>query len=133
VKPQRVGLKGECDLHDLVQRIVQTRLHEVNTLACGLERRDRQRLHDFRVACKRLRYALERFVDLDKSFATGARRMRALQAALGEAHDRDVLLTILPPTMGVTQRRLQQEREQFVDGAVSLWKQPVDAEGSHEI
>jgi CHAD domain-containing protein len=133
VKPERVDLHGVSDLHDIVQRVVQMRLHEVEALASGLERRDKQGLHDFRIACKRLRYAFERFADLDASYGASAERFRALQDVLGDAHDRDVLLTILPPAMGNTLRRLQYEREECVDRAVELWKQPLGADPSHEI
>lgn len=133
MKPERIDLHGVSDLHDIVRRVVRTRLHEVDALAAGLERRDQQGLHDFRIACKRVRYALERFAKLDGSFEASAERFKALQDALGQAHDRDVLLTILPPTMGKTQRRLQNEREQCVDRAAALWKQPAGAGGSHEI
>jgi CHAD domain-containing protein len=133
VKPERVGLQGVSDLHDIVARVVQTRLREVKALASGLELRDKQGLHDFRIACKRLRYALERFANLDPSFEASAERFRALQDALGEAHDRDVLLTILPPMMRKTHRRLLQEREQCVERAAALWRQPTGAGGSHGI
>lgn len=133
MKPERVDLRGVSELHDIVERVVHIRQREVEALAAGLERRDKQGLHDFRIACKRLRYALERFADLDPSFEACAERFKALQEALGEAHDRDVLLTILPPAMGKTQRRLQEEREECVDRAVALWKQPLGGDGSHEI
>lgn len=80
-------------------------------------------LHQFRIAGKRLRYALERFADDDPSLRDGAERLARLQDALGEAHDRDVLLAILPPAMPQTQRRLHDEREGCVDDAVVLWAQ----------
>lgn len=133
MKPERVDLREADNVDEIVRRVVQTRLGEVHSLATGLERRDRQGLHDFRIACKRLRYALERFASFDPSFERSAERFSALQDALGEAHDRDVLLTILPPTMGNTQRRLQEERERCVDRAAALWKQPTGCEPSHEI
>jgi CHAD domain-containing protein len=133
VKPERIDLHGVGRLDDIVRRIVQTRMREVGALAAGLEGRDKQALHDFRIACKRLRYALERFGDIDPSFEELAKHFTALQDALGEAHDRDVLLTILPPTMGKTQRRLALERERCVDRAAELWKQPVGGDRSHEI
>ncbi len=133
MKPERIDLRGASDIEEVVRRVVQTRLREVDALAAGLVRRDKQGLHDFRIACKRLRYALERFGDLELSFEKLAEHFSALQDALGEAHDRDVLLTILPPTMGKTQRRLQTERERCVDRAAELWKQPVGRERSHEI
>lgn len=133
MKPEPVDLHGVSDVNAIVSRVVQTRLREVNALAAGLDRRDGQSLHDFRIACKRLRYALERFGDLDPSFEESVERFTALQDALGEAHDRDVLLSILPPTMAKTQRRLQEERESCVDRAAAIWKQPTGRDPSHEI
>ncbi len=123
VKPQPVELRGLANVDGIVDRVLQTRLGEVRALASGLESRDKQNLHDFRIACKRLRYALERFGAVEPSLEQIADRLALLQDALGEAHDRDVLLTILPPTMPATERRLQQERTQLVDRADALWSE----------
>ena len=101
-----------------------------------LARRDQQGLHDFRIAGKRLRYALERFQALDPSLEAIAERLALVQDALGEAHDRDVLLAILPPAMPSTQRRLKDEREAFVDRSLALWselEQLMQALDSHPI
>jgi CHAD domain-containing protein len=133
VKPVRIDLQGANEVRDVVDRVVRTRLTEVRKLAVGLQRRDKRGLHDFRIACKRLRYALERFLPLDSALQAAAERFKQLQDALGEAHDRDVLLTILPPTMAQTQRRLQQERELCVDRAEELWTQFAQANDSHHI
>jgi CHAD domain-containing protein len=136
VKPQRVDLKGVDDVQKLVERVLQTRLREVRALTNGLARRDNQGLHDFRIAGKRLRYALERFQALDPSFEAIADRLELVQDALGEAHDRDVLLAILPPTMPATERRLMSERESLVDRSLALWselEQLMQALDSHGI
>jgi CHAD domain-containing protein len=122
MKPQPIDLRGTADEHAVAQRIIQTRLDEVRRLASGLEGRGKQELHDFRIACKRLRYALERFEALAPGLAPRAERLALLQDALGEAHDRDVLLAILPPSMARTERRLHGERESYVDRALTLWK-----------
>jgi CHAD domain-containing protein len=121
VKPQRVDLRGARHVGDVAKRILETRLNEARGLAGELEKRERQGLHDFRIACKRLRYALERFEALESSLALAADRIARLQDELGEAHDRDVLLAILPSAMGQTERRLQSEREACVDRAIMLW------------
>jgi CHAD domain-containing protein len=123
LKPQRVDLSGVTDAAALARRVVQTRLREVRRLAAGLEQRDRQGLHDFRIACKRLRYALERFADIEPALASPAEGLAAMQGALGEAHDRDGLLAILPPNMAQTEHRLRVEREESVDRAGLLWAQ----------
>ncbi|HEX3458403.1 MAG TPA: CHAD domain-containing protein [Candidatus Baltobacteraceae bacterium] len=121
MKPQRIDLRGARSLGDVAKRVLETRLSEARTLAGALERRERLELHDFRIACKRLRYALERFEALDSTLALAADRLARLQDELGEVHDRDVLLAILPPAMGQTERRLQSEREACVDRAILLW------------
>jgi CHAD domain-containing protein len=123
VKPKRVDLKGVDDAGGIVGRVLATRLREVRALSGELERRERRGLHDFRIACKRLRYALERFEALDPSLSLAADRLAQLQDALGEAHDRDGLLAILPPAMEQTERRLQSQRESYVDRATTLWTQ----------
>ncbi len=136
MKPEPIDLVDVADVRKLAARVVQVRLREARTLTEGLERRDKQRLHDFRIACKRLRYALERFQALEPTLETFAERLALLQDALGEAHDRDVLLGILPPTMAATERRLQREREQRIDQAIVYWReaeQMMRALDSHRI
>lgn len=136
MKPRRVALDGVGDVEELVERVVETRLNEVGGLTNELLRRDKRGLHDFRIACKRLRYALERFEALDPSLENAADRLARLQDALGDAHDRDLLLAILPPTMAATERRLRTERETCVDRALALWEEVrpiVEAADSHPI
>lgn len=123
MKPERIELRDVGNAGDLVERVLQTRLREVHALGGGLRGRDRQALHDFRIACKRLRYALERFALLDPELDGAAANLASLQDALGEAHDRDLLLAIIPPSMGATERRLRVEREACVDRAIALWGQ----------
>jgi CHAD domain-containing protein len=136
VKPERVDLRGVKDVDELVDRVLRTRLREARELTTGLERRDKQGLHDFRIACKRLRYALERFQALEPSLEEIANNLALLQDALGEAHDRDMLLAILPPTMPATEKRLLDEREECVDRALAVWselEQLIQALDSHGI
>jgi CHAD domain-containing protein len=123
VKPKPVQLDGVTTEQELVERVVRTRLGEARRLASGLAKRDNQSLHDFRIACKRLRYALERFQALVPALAPAAERLAQLQDALGEAHDRDVLLSILPAAMVQTERRLRREREEYVNRASALWQE----------
>jgi len=121
MKPQRVDLSAVQDVGEVVRRVVATRKSEVRALATALDGRERRALHDFRIATKRLRYALERFTSIEPPFEGVAEKAASLQDALGEAHDRDVLLAVLPPNMPATERRLAKERESFVDRAAQLW------------
>jgi CHAD domain-containing protein len=123
MKPEPVLLRGVTDSTELARRVLHTRLREVRRLAGGLEGRNQEGIHDFRIACKRFRYALERFGELETSLDAPARSFALLQDALGEAHDRDVLLSILPAAMAQTEHRLRTEREAYVDRAGVLWTQ----------
>lgn len=123
MKPERVDLRGVREPRDLINRVVQTRLREAERLAAALESRDKAELHDFRIACKRLRYTLERFESLEPWLQPAAERLALVQDALGEAHDHDVLLTILPPALEQTQRRLLLDRDACVDRATKLWNE----------
>ena len=121
MKPRRVDLRNARTARDVIDAIVGTRREEVTALSSALETRDMQALHDFRIACKRLRYAMERFCKRVPELAEPAARLAEIQDALGDAHDRDVLLSILPPTMPETERRLNNEREELVQRAVEIW------------
>jgi CHAD domain-containing protein len=127
VKPERVDLEGVAGVEELLRRVLQARLGEVRKLADGLERRDQQGLHHFRIACKRLRYALERFESIEPTLAPLAECLARLQDALGGAHDRDILLAILPAEMARTERRLRDQREACVDRASELWLQAQES------
>ncbi len=122
MKPRRIDLAGAKEPGEIVRRIVAARLAEARALAGELQHRRSRGLHAFRIACKRLRYALERFENLDPSLQRAAERLAGVQDALGDTHDRDVLLSILPPSMGATQRRLTIERESSVARAKRLWR-----------
>ncbi|MGH7887035.1 MAG: CHAD domain-containing protein, partial [Candidatus Binatia bacterium] len=62
-------------------------------LALAFEQRDEARLHKFRIATKRLRYRAELLVDLGQSNAKLlVQELKKLQQALGDWHDRCVLL-----------------------------------------
>ncbi len=136
MKPRAIVLEGVHKPCKLARRVVETRAQEVTRLSTALDEAGKAALHDFRIACKRLRYALERFACLEPSFGTAAEQFANLQDALGQAHDRDVLLTILPAAMGETQRRLQLEREVCVLAATAMWeamKQPTQRLVSHHL
>jgi CHAD domain-containing protein len=122
VKPHRIELDGVDDPNAVISHVLETRLREARSLAGALEHRDSRDLHDFRIACKRLRYALERFESLDPSLESVAERLGSLQDALGEAHDRDVLLAMLEANLVHTRDRLDCERTEYVDRAADLWK-----------
>lgn len=121
MKPRRIDLDGARTVRDVIDQIVRTRREEAVALSGALESREMHGLHDFRIACKRLRYAMERFCDRVPEFEAPAAQLAEIQDALGEAHDRDVLLAILPPTMPETEQRLNDERDELVNRAAEVW------------
>lgn len=132
MKPAHVDLRDATDLKSLIVSVLRSRLREVRLLAepfdlARSDPRNQQSLHAFRIACKRLRYALERFETAEPSLHETAEQLALLQDALGEARDRDVLLAILPAAMTQTERRLRREREEFVERAAALWREAQEA------
>lgn len=79
-------------------RVVRVRADEVFEHSDGvLDTGDIERLHDMRVATRRLRAALEVFEPCfpRKRFCKALRRVKALADALGERRDRDVEIEFL--------------------------------------
>jgi CHAD domain-containing protein len=121
VKPSPVELDGARTPSDVLRRVTGVRLAEAGALASALQSTDPDGLHQFRISCKRLRYALERFAAFAPLFDTTASHFGHLQDALGEAHDCDLLLAQLPPTMPKTRARLLETRLGAALRASRLW------------
>ena len=121
MKPRQIDLTEAAGIQDAMRRITIVRFAEVLALAPALRHRRTQELHDLRVACKRLRYALERFARLEPSLFEAVTRLTQLQDVLGNVHDRDVLLNELPRELHQTMQRLREQRETSVDRARALW------------
>lgn len=73
------------------QEIIRDRLKEFEKRSAGLYKPlNVHELHDFRIAAKRLRYAIELLGPcFPRAIATHAKRAARLQAALGDLHDCD--------------------------------------------
>jgi CHAD domain-containing protein len=90
----------DCDepFGDAAARVVEVRAAEVFEQADGvLDMDDIERLHDMRVATRRLRAALEVFEPCfpAKKHRKALKRVKALADALGERRDRDVEIEFL--------------------------------------
>jgi hypothetical protein len=95
VKARKVkGLDPEGELGDNARRIVEVRLDELCRLApSALDPTRPKKLHDMRIAAKRLRYVLEIAQPaLGSGAADGSRTAKRLQELLGEIHDCDEML-----------------------------------------
>lgn len=125
MKPRAIALDGEQTPHDAMRRIVATRFDEACELAGALRAREPEALHQFRIACKRLRYALERFVGLAPALQAAAEHLALVQDALGTFHDCTLLLAELPPSMEQTRARLAALREREAERGAALWGDAV--------
>jgi CHAD domain-containing protein len=98
-KAQPIAGLSEEDPYALAgARIVAVRAEELADHAAGvLDVSDIERVHDMRVATRRLRAALEVFEPCfpPKRFRAALREVKALADALGERRDRDVTIAAL--------------------------------------
>jgi CHAD domain-containing protein len=90
---------GEDDPYAIAAaRVVETRAGELREHSAGvLDTSDIERVHDMRVATRRLRAALEVFEPCfpAKPFKAALKEVKALADALGERRDRDVHISAL--------------------------------------
>jgi CHAD domain-containing protein len=92
------GLNEDDPYGAVAARVVATRASELTEHAAGvLDTQDIERLHDMRVATRRLRAALEVFEPCfpRKRFKSVLREVKDLADALGERRDRDVTIAAL--------------------------------------
>src|ERR1700758_612232 len=110
MKARTIDLTVACGVDDAMRRIAIVRFAELLTLAPALRTQRARDLHDFRIACTRLRYALERFTRKEPSLLEAASRLSQLQEALGNWRDRAQLLAMVPE-LQLTARRIATERD----------------------
>jgi len=131
-------MKGRAiALHDLrspkeaMQRILCVRFAEVLAQSSAFGHSNANALHDLRIACKRLRYALELFGDAVRDCLPAERSLAALQQELGEAHDCDVLLHSARKCRAIhLAKRIQRDRERCVRRAKRIWTRSIGPSGA---
>jgi CHAD domain-containing protein len=100
---RKVELDCEASFGDAAARVVKTRSKEVFEHADGvLDLKQVERVHDMRVATRRLRAALEIFEDCfpRKRHRKALKKVKALADALGERRDIDVEIELLEGLAG---------------------------------
>ena len=122
MKARAIDLSSAFGIEDAMRRIAIVRFSELLTLSPSLKSGKARDLRGARVACKRLRCALERFAKREPSLLEAASRLAQLQDALGDWHERDLLLAVLPPELESTARRIRGEREDALSRARALWR-----------
>ncbi len=116
----------------VMRRVAIVRFAEVLALTPALRRGRSADLHALRIACKRLRYALERFCVFEPALHDAGVRLTQLQDTLGDVHDRDVLLEILPHGARKTVYRLQLQRDEALARTRALLHDAFAAYGPFE-
>jgi CHAD domain-containing protein len=112
-------------------RILAIRFSEALLLSNAFEDADPSRIHDFRIACKRLRYAIELFRDrLTPEFRDASSVLSQLQDLLGEVHDCDVL-DVMAQDCGADRlrRRIARDRRRKLEAAQRLWRSSLRHNG----
>jgi CHAD domain-containing protein len=100
---RKVELDCEASFGVAARRVVKARSKEVFKHSAGvLDLDDVERVHDMRVATRRLRAALEIFEDCfpPKRHRKALKRVKALADALGERRDADVEIELLEGLVG---------------------------------
>jgi CHAD domain-containing protein len=132
MKARRVDLSQACGVDDAMRRVAIVRFAEVLTQAPAFRRARSEDIHALRIACKRLRYTLERFAVREPGLVDAVGRLTQLQNALGEVHDRDVLRAIVPHQLHRTLARVDTERAEAVARALALWRDAFAPYGPFE-
>jgi len=118
-RPRRVEVDCEEPFAAAAARIVAARSQELFEQSAGvLDLDDVERVHDMRVATRRLRAALELFEECfpSKRRHKSLKRVRALADALGERRDLDVELELLEGLSGDLASGDRQAIETLVGG-----------------
>jgi CHAD domain-containing protein len=124
VKARPIAFAVEESPSDAALRALAIRFSETLLLSDALDDDDGRRIHDFRISCKRLRYAIELFRDtLPPAFRHAGGVLSQLQDVLGEVHDCDVL-DALAEQSGADRlrRRIGRDRRRKLDAARRLWR-----------
>ncbi|HVA38814.1 MAG TPA: CHAD domain-containing protein [Candidatus Dormibacteraeota bacterium] len=133
MKGRRIAFAGPGvrDAEAARREIVRVRLAEALVRAGALEHGGARELHDLRIACKRLRYALELHRDALPAAVQGAERLLAgLQDLLGELHDCDVLLAHAERIdVTIAARVIGRDRRLLLGRARRLWREAFAERG----
>lgn len=132
MKARRIDLSVACGIEDAMRRIAIVRFAEVLTLAPALSTARARELRNFRVACRRLRYTLERFTPREPSLLEAATRLKQLQKTLRTWCDCQNILVTLPREMSGTFKRITTERDDALSRADALWRDAFATYGPFE-
>jgi CHAD domain-containing protein len=106
-----------------IREILRVRFAECLARQEALHGEDDGEMHGFRLACKRLRYAIERFSEEHPELQPSAELLSQMTDELGAAHDSVVLAERAEKTgADVVRFRTRQDRNRYVKRARRLWQ-----------
>lgn len=113
---------GVAAPEEAIREILRIRFAECLAHQAALAGEDDDAMHAFRLACKRLRYAIERFAEEHPELQPSAELLSRMTDELGAAHDCVVLNERAEKTgADVVRFRTKQDRNRYVKRARRLW------------
>ena len=118
-----VNLRDARDPSEAAARIVAIRFAECLAAGIAIVSKDEAHLHTLRIACKRMRYALERFARELPQMQPAVMQLVEIHDALGSVHD-CALLRDLARKRGahLMLRRVEHEYAEDLRRARRLWR-----------
>lgn len=112
-----------ADTQEAQRHIVRVRFAEAMRKQAALERRDDEAVHAFRLACKRLRFALERLQPQPPQMKRAQMLLSRLTDELGWAHDCAQLALLADESHApLVAARARRDRDRYVIRARRLWR-----------
>lgn len=123
-------MKNTASPEDAQRNIVRVRFAQALHQQSALDSHDDERVHAFRLACKRLRFALERLDPQAPGIERALLLLSRLTDELGWAHDcmqlAQIALECAAPLVAVRARR---DRDRYVLRARRLWRHAFRSSG----
>lgn len=112
------------------QHIVRVRFAEALARQSALTQGNDEEIHAFRLACKRLRFAIERLEDAEPAVQAAAKIFARLTDELGGAHDCAELARLASECGApLVAGRALRDRDRYVTRAERLWRRAFRDEG----
>lgn len=118
-----IDFSAVADSEDAIREILRLRFAELLERQAVLTGEDDEAMHAFRLACKRLRYAIERFPEEHPELQPAAELLSQMTDELGAAHDCVVLGGHAEKAQAnIARFRTRQDRNRYVKQARRLWQ-----------
>jgi CHAD domain-containing protein len=132
VKPRPIEFDALQSPDEAILRVLTIRFSEMLLLSDSLDSETATgRQHDFRISCKRMRYAIELFRDrLPPAFRDALELTAQLQDTLGEVHDCDVLAGLARQAKAPRlERRIARDRSRKLATVRRMWRTSLRLDG----